>query len=468
MSQWGAYGYAKHGWGWQRILAHYYPGTQLSRAPVSRVRVLLTTAQPRVRVGCATPLKVSDASGRWHTLPPRNYVLTKKLKLRRLTLESPLVFDCPAAPLTLNGRGYHGLLIVRKAKKLTVINSLSLDDYVRGVVAGEMPHRWSIAALRAQAVAARSYALATSHPNKHFDLFSDTRSQVYGGTAYETPRTNRAVSDTAGKVLTWKGRVATTFFFSTSGGRTADDKDVWPNLGDVPYLQSVDDPYDAASPHHVWRVVLKLDRPFRAVASADGRARWVYLGDERIDANEFRRARGLQSTWFDVGKLSLATPTPRVRFGGTVQLRLDAEGLGAASLERRIGAGAWKRLATVTGARIVEVQPRAHTLYRLRVDGVNGPVIGVDVAPKVTVTPAGTALLSGTVQPSTRGTITVTRRVGDGWKVVGHPRLDRRGTFRAPVRLKPGHYRVEVADDGRYASARTDVRVTPRLLASLR
>ena len=115
-----------------------------------------------------------------------------------------------------------------------------------------MPHRWSIAALEAQAVAARSYALATLKPGKKFDLFSDTRSQVYGGIAYETPKTNLAVSRTAGQVLTWNGHVATTFFFSTSGGRTADVREVWPKLGDVPYLRSVPDPYDSRSPHHAW------------------------------------------------------------------------------------------------------------------------------------------------------------------------------------------------------------------------
>ena len=176
-------------------------------------------------------------------------------------LRSPLVFDCPSAPLTWDGRAYHGLLVVAAAaKKLSVVNSLALDDYVRGVVGGEMPHRWSMAALEAQAVAARTYALATLHPNKQFDLFSDTRSQVYGGIGYETPKTNLAVARTAGKVLTWHGHVATTFFFSTSGGRTADVREVWPALGDVPYLRSVIRPLRHSSPHHSWQVVLPASK----------------------------------------------------------------------------------------------------------------------------------------------------------------------------------------------------------------
>src|SRR5581483_6511679 len=105
-----------------------------------------------------------------------------------------------------NGNAYHGLLVVRRGgNTVSVVNSLALDDYVRGVVGGEMPDKWNMAALEAQAVAARSYALATLHPNKHFDLYSDTRSQVYGGIGYETARTDLAVERTAMKVLTYHG-----------------------------------------------------------------------------------------------------------------------------------------------------------------------------------------------------------------------------------------------------------------------
>jgi stage II sporulation protein D len=495
MSQWGAYGFARHGWTWQRILGHYYPGTELAPAPLSRVRVLLAAGQPKAAVACAGALKVSDSSGRTYALHAGSYQVGRKLVLpvghrrvkvagnrhahhesfsivpARRALRSPLVFDCPSAPLTWNGRAYHGLLVVRRGgTRLSVVNSLALDDYVRGVVGGEMPDRWDIAALEAQAVAARTYALATLHPDKHFDLFSDTRSQVYGGVGYETARTNLAVARTAGKVLMWHDHVASTFFFSTSGGRTADVREVWPSLGDVPYLRSVNDPYDVRSPHHTWRVVLPASQmpsgELKLVRADDGRVTAVVAGSRRIPATIFRRKLGLQSTWFDVGRVSLSTTTPRVRFGATVELSADVEGLGAARLERRIGAGAWKRLATVGAAARVSVQPRAHTLYRLNVAGIAGPEIAVDVAPRLAVTPAGADVLAGSVEPATRGTISVWRRVGGSWKLVAHPRLDARGTFHAPLRLQPGNYRVQVADDGRYASASANVHVTSRLLAS--
>jgi len=144
------------------------------------------------------------------------------------------------------------------------------------------------------------------------------------------------------------------------------------------------------------------------------------------------------------------------------------EGLGRARLERRIGAGPWKPLATVGGRARVTVEPRAHTLYRLDVGtGIAGPEVAVDVAPRLDVTPAGADVLAGAVEPATtHGAIRVLRHVAGDWKVVAHPRLDARGTFHTPLKLHAGEYRVEVGDDGRYASATVDVHVTSRLLAS--
>ena len=497
MSQWGAYGFARHGWSYERILAHYYPGTQLSQTPVSRVRVLLAAARPKAAVACTGTLRVSDATGRTYALPPGSYTVRSSLKLpvgrRRVriagkrhahaesvavvpaerSLRSPLVFDCPSAPLTWDGRAYHGLLLLRSVgPRLSVVNSVDLEDYVRGVVGGEMPHTWGLSALEAQAVAARSYTLATLHPNRHFDLFDDTRSQVYGGIAYETPQTNFAVQRTSLKVLTWHGRAALTFFFSTSGGRTADVREVWPQLGDLPYLRSVSDPYDVASPHHSWQVVLSAAKLPGAgapsvVHAADGRVMSVRIGDRRLSGAAFRQKLGLQSTWFDVGELSLSSAQPVVRYGGGVTLSAQVAGVPGARLERRIGFGVWRRLATVTGSERLTVEPRAHTLYRLSVAGFTGPEVAVDVTPQLDVTPAGANVLAGTVEPVSRGAVSIWRHGESGWRLVARPHLDARGTFHTPLHLQPGTYRVEVADDGRYASATRDVRVTSRLLAAL-
>ncbi len=503
MSQWGAKGYAEHGWVWQRILAHYYPGTRLDAAPRSRVRVLLDAGSPATTVACAGTIHVSDATGRGHLLHPGTYrigaALTLPVGRRRVrdraphrhgaafqlvtvrrALRSPVVFDCPAAPLTWDGRAYHGLLVVRRvAHGVSVVDSVQLDDYVRGVVGGEMPDRWPRAALAAQAVAARSYALATSKPNARFDLYSDTRSQVYGGIGYETARTNDAVARTSGRVLTWDGRVATTFFFSTSGGRTADVREVWPGARPVPYLRSVADPYDARSPHHAWGPVVFQGARIAALfhgslatvhvdRTVSRHATAVVLGGRRVDANTFRTTLGLASTVFTLGELSLEPSRTRVIWGGELALVARTHDAGAARLERRVGAGRWTTLAVVRGERRVLVEPRAGTLYRLAGADVTGPAVGVDVAPQLHASPAAAQLLSGTVQPATHGSITVARLVAGQWRVVARPQLDRTGWFRAPLRLHPGAYRVEVAGDGRYAPATARVRVTTRLLASLR
>jgi stage II sporulation protein D len=502
MSQWGAYGYARHGWSWPRILAHYYPGTTLAAAPLQRVRVLLANGQPSARIGCAGRITVSDATGLGHALRPGVYSVGPRLRLPighkrvripggqhhrqlyadvtvRRALRSPVVFDCPSAPLSWNGKPYHGTLVVRRAgHALAIVNNLQLDDYVRGVVGGEMPWHWSIAALEAQAVAARSYALATLKPGKHFDLFSDSRSQVYGGIAYETWKTNLAVERTAEKVLMWDGRVATTFFFSTSGGRTADVSQVWPSFGSVPYLRSVADPYDSASPHHDWgpialnadQVALKLHTRLRAVSlvrSPSQRVVSVHIGSRTIGGDAFRQALGLPSTWFELGELSLTNPRPEIVYGGKLQLSASSSGFAHARLQRRVGAGAWKTLETIAGPAQVTVEPTAHTIYRLTAGGVQGPEVSVAVAPQLDVTPAGTQLLAGGVQPRSRGAITVWREVGTSWKVVARPQLDARGQFHAPLKLRAGHYRVVFAGDDRFASVTKNVHITSRLLASL-
>ena len=116
-----------------------------------------------------------------------------------------------------------------------------------------MPSSWPKAALRAQAVAARSYALATSGAGD-FDVYDDMRSQVYGGKDSETARTNKAAKRTSGLVVRHGRKVATTYFFSTSGGQTESVQNGFPGAAPAGYLKSVPDPYDGASPYHKWKV----------------------------------------------------------------------------------------------------------------------------------------------------------------------------------------------------------------------
>jgi stage II sporulation protein D len=132
---------------------------------------------------------------------------------------------------------------------LNVVNALNVNNYVRGSVPAEVPPEWPMAALKTFAVAARSIALSTDVGGNGFDLYPDTRTQIYGGVKLEDERTDHAVRATSNQVATFRGEVAQTTYFSSSGGRTESG---FLGAPDVPYLQSVPDPYDYYSPLHRW------------------------------------------------------------------------------------------------------------------------------------------------------------------------------------------------------------------------
>lgn len=150
-----------------------------------------------------------------------------------------------------NGNQYRGSFEVNKLTSSTIqtVNKLDIEQYLRGVVASEMPSTWHLEALKAQAIAARGYALKSTGI-----LSSTTSSQVYKGYSNEVVSTNRAIDQTKGKVLLYTGKLAQTYFYSTSGGRTANVGDVWnSNQASFPYLVSVDDSTEV-SPYSNWKV----------------------------------------------------------------------------------------------------------------------------------------------------------------------------------------------------------------------
>jgi stage II sporulation protein D len=321
MSQWGARGLAQHGWGWQRILAHYYPGTRVDRVQHVRVRVLVAERRSRIAISSRSPFRIVDARG--HSRLQRRRIVFRGHRWHGL--RPPLRIVPGVQPLALNGAGYRGELVVRRG--ISAVNDLPLERYVRGVVPWEMPSRWSADALRAQAVAARTYALATRNPDWTFDLYADTRDQMYGGIRAEKRSTNLAVGATAGRILTWGGEPARTYYFSTSGGRTESSHDAF-RTGAIPYLRSVPDPYDAG-PHHDWtyrfttgELARKLGvREIASIAvrvNGSGRAASVVVrrrgaGPRTIAGDAFRSALDLPSTWFSVGGSPLARPRTRTR-----------------------------------------------------------------------------------------------------------------------------------------------------------
>ena len=412
MSQWGAEGYARHGYGYRKILSHYYPQTQIAIAQPREVRVLLVQGQPTVRVGSGAPFLVVDAHGRKLHLPARAVVVDKRFLLGHKHLAAPIRFEPGVQPLRLGDAGYRGALVVGRARAgVMAVNVLPLDRYLRGVVPWEAPRGWREATYEAQAVAARSYTLAMLHPGKNFDFFPDQRSQAYGGIRAERPQTNRAIGATAGQVLVWHDQVIPAFYFSSSGGRTSSVHDAWPRAHQVPYLVSVPDPYDYISPHHVWptstlsvarmaRVLgVRGVRDLRVVDNSSGRAQAVRVltarGWKTFTAQVVAKRFALGSTDFQVRVMSLDAPNRPTVFGDRVQVHGWVRGLGRARLQALTPTG-WQvfaRIHPTPGGRFaVTLAARRSMQLRLAYNTIAGDAIALEVVPRVIVRVEGATL----------------------------------------------------------------------------
>lgn len=328
MSQYGAYGMAQKGWGYDRILRHYYKGTRLGQAPSRPVRVLLQASDPYVRFSGATkgPGGMALSRGTTYVVRPAS---GRRLSLsaggRRLgTYSTPLTVSAGGRPMRLLGAAIQGVTSGRyrgafdlypgSSGGVTAVNALPIDDYVQGVVPGEVPASWAADVLRAQAVTARTYALSTRKTGDIFDQYPDTRSQMYKGVGSETAATNAAVRRTSGEILTYDGKPAVTYYFSTSGGQTENIENSWPGASPKPWLKSMADPYDSISPKHRWTVRMsnarmgallgspgtlrRVDVLSRGVSPRVVRARIVGANGSTILTGPQIRARlGLDDTW---------------------------------------------------------------------------------------------------------------------------------------------------------------------------
>jgi stage II sporulation protein D len=150
--------------------------------------------------------------------------------------------------------------ILRDVKgKLTAVNHIALEDYVRGVLYHEVSHRWAMEALKAQAVVARTYAAYQIEKNKpqDYDLTSDIYSQVYGGKSAERFRTNLAVGRTEGQLLSYQMDILPAYFHSTCGGTTEDVTELWKHPPMAP-LMGVRCRFCSTSPHYRWKKNLQL------------------------------------------------------------------------------------------------------------------------------------------------------------------------------------------------------------------
>jgi stage II sporulation protein D len=483
MSQYGAYGYAQKGFTYDQILAHYYPGTELGPAPVNKVRVLIGTGKT-MTIASSVGAKVRDATGATTTLPAGTWKLGPAMKMKlptdaqARTQSGPLVFLPTTQPLQVNGRAYRGTFVVSTdGKKVTVVNNVGLEQYLYGVVPSEMPYRWHPEALKAQAVVARSYALAVRKTTGPFDLYPDTRSQVYRGYSGEQQSSNDAVNATQGEVLTYDGKVAVTYFYSTSGGRTAAINDVW-NSQPVPYLVSVSDPYDAISPYHDWGpfpfTAAKLDKLLKVpgklvdvetALNSSGRVSTLTahgtLGDVIVKGTDVRRILGLRSTWFRVGVLALDPLSAKAApYGSVTTLTGLGRGLGELKLEQRpVGGSVWASTATTKakpdGTVSVAVKATAPAQYRLSSGGIVSGIATLVVAPTIRLkVPTAPTALGGVVQPAIENApVQIQRSTGTGWTTVVKVRTDAQGSFSASFAVVPGTYRARVAPGKGWAVA---------------
>ncbi len=155
----------------------------------------------------------------------------------------------------VDGRNFRGDIEFKRhaGGNITVVNTLSMQEYLYGVVSREMDPDWHIEALKAQAVAARNYALVNmgKHSEYGFDVCTTTDCQVYGGYDWEKENSNMAVDLTDGRVILYEGRPIAAFFHASSGGYTENAENVWSIS--LPYIKGVEDKFSEGSPHNAWQ-----------------------------------------------------------------------------------------------------------------------------------------------------------------------------------------------------------------------
>jgi stage II sporulation protein D len=247
------------------------PGSlgEIVRAPAPRqtVRVAL------VRNAASVPLKVTG--------PGVLYDRARRRTLQRFTTLSATCTADTRGGIVLNGRAlgtthvavvpdmpqtlwvndtrYRGALdLIGSAGAVTAVNRLELDEYLMGVVPRETFASWPDAALGAQAVASRSFAVyhMRHNGNNDYDLIAPTH-QLYGGASAEDPRTSKAVQDTRGEVLYYNGDVLCAFFHTSCGGRTEEARFIFPDVKNSP--RGVSSNFENDSPHHYWRYSVALE-----------------------------------------------------------------------------------------------------------------------------------------------------------------------------------------------------------------
>jgi stage II sporulation protein D len=229
------------------------------------VRVLLDISPGDVGFSAATSAcgQTLDPARSYEAHRSGNAVVLRSSAGKRLANCGPKLRAAGKGQIAIGGIGtYRGALETVPTESasgsLNVVNALAVDQYVKGVIPNESPPSWPAEELKAQAVASRSFALTAGVGGNGFDLYADTRSQVYKGLESEYSTGNAAATATRGQVAMYGGKIAETLFSACSGGHTESIQNVFGGPA-IPYLQGVPDPYDGECPLHTW--TLKFSGP---------------------------------------------------------------------------------------------------------------------------------------------------------------------------------------------------------------
>lgn len=286
------------------------------------LRVAVQKNAQNIKVGSSTSAIVKDQTGRkigelspMAAISARSH--TGQINLERLQAGSLTIEPTGDGYVWIGDRWYRGKVqLVNEGNELTAINHVNLEDYLYSVVGAEAVSSWPIEALKAQAVAARSYALykQKTQSNSLYDLDTTQRTQVYKGLDTEYITTHEAVNSTAGQIITYNGNVILAAFHSSSGGHTENVEDVW--TSPLPYLRGVVD-YDHQSPVFEWNKTFSVSQIADLIAGVgqiktmipekttpQGRVVTMKVvgdrGTQQISGKKLRKILDLRSTLFRV------------------------------------------------------------------------------------------------------------------------------------------------------------------------
>lgn len=228
--------------------------------------------------------------------------------------------------IKIDGKKYRGMIgfFIIEEYKLVTINRLDVESYLYGVIPNEMSPSWPIEAVKAQVLAARTYAISNINPNASYgyDMVDNQNSQVYRGYESEQTNSNLAVNDTAGEMIYHSNRLINAYFHSTSGGKTENSENVW--TYSLPYARGVNDEYSNISPYSTWNKYMNQQNIIEKLKEDGYEANKIYdiklteisennrilktlietdCGDIEYEKEKIRRVLGydfLLSTWFDV------------------------------------------------------------------------------------------------------------------------------------------------------------------------